>query len=494
VPDDPELIYYGERMCYVSMLARLRNHALSNIAIYGVSTGLAAVLTLVQTRVLWRALTPADFGVWALVDPLLLPLACLVLFGIDHSIVKQLQADRIPLRVVAGTLLISTLPATALCLLVIGLISQFVFHLDWTSALLLTVAGEALILMMQTAFRATGSVTQFAVLLLSRNVLYLGLLLLVQMANGSEPLSIGLVFLSRGVCVVLISLLAVAALRPTLSVNWAGYRDAVHYGFPLLLTTFIYGITDMTDRWFLAEFNGVVVVGLYSLHLKMAAIMAQAIVVPFGLWFPPERFRRLDDPDHGHRFFKRTAAALSVLCVYLSGGVWLARDIVLPLIAPGVLASPLVLACCLSAVTCLALSHALNVGLLMPGHTGKNAYCTGYAVAATVLASAILVPLFGIDGAAVSRLVGGFVLVSVTAVMSYRAMPIAFPFTRMLVYFAVSAIAAAIIDRASNSLDMLDVVVALVEWTVVTALIGTAIWVKLPTRSFIMPQAPPSVS
>jgi O-antigen/teichoic acid export membrane protein len=478
----------------VSMLARVRNHALSNIAIYGIATGLAAVLTLVQTRVLWRALTPADFGVWALVDPLLLPLACLVLFGIDHSIVKQLQADRIPLRVVAGTLLVSTLPATALCLLVIGLVSEFAFHLAWTNALLLTVAGEALILMMQTAFRATGSVAQFAGLLLSRNLLYLALLYLAQFSLGSEPLSIGLVFLSRGACVVLVSLVAVAALRPTLRIDWAGYRDAVHYGFPLLLTTFIYGITDMTDRWFLAEFNGVVMVGLYSLHLKMAAIMAQAIVVPFGLWFPPERFRRLGDADHGHRFFKRTAAALSVLCAYLAGGVWLARDLVLPWIAPGVVASPLVLACCLSGVTCLALSHALNVGLLMPGHTGKNTYCTGFAVAATVLASAILVPLFGIDGAAISRLVGGVVLVAVTAILSYRAMPIAFPFIRIVAYFVVSAAAAAIIDRASSGQGAQIVAVALIGWTVTTALIGAAVWIKLPARPYVLPQAPPSVS
>ena len=195
--------------------------------------------------------------------------------------------------------------------------------------------------------------------------------------------------------------------------------------------------------------------------------------MPFGLWFPPERFRRLSDADKGHRFFKRTALALSALTVYLSGGVWLARDIVLPLIAPGVVASPLVLACCLSGVTCLALSHALNVGLLMPGHTGKNTYCTGFAVAATVLASAALVPLFGMNGAAISRLAGGLVLVVVTAVLSYRAMPIAFPFTRMVAYFVASAAMAAIIDRAPGGVGVWHIVMALIEWTAATSVIGT---------------------
>jgi O-antigen/teichoic acid export membrane protein len=476
-------------------VSRLRLHALSNIAIYGIATALAAVLTLLQTRVLWRSLTPADFGVWALVDPLLTPLAGLVLFGVDHAIVKQLQADRRPLRVVAGTLLISTLPATAICLLVIGLVSNLAFHLAWTDALLLTVAGEALILMMQTAFRSTGAVVQFAALLVSRNVLYLALLLSFRFASGMGSLPIELVFLTRGVCVILVGLVAVAALRPVLRVDWSSYRDALHYGFPLLLTTFIYGLTDMTDRWFLAEYSGVVAVGVYSLHLKTAAIMAQAIVIPFGLWFPPERFKRLHDVDRGSAFFKRTAAALAVICAYLSGCVWLARDFVLPMIAPGVVASPLILACCLAAVTCLAVSHALNVGLLMPGHTRKNAYCTVVATVATVLAAGILVPVWGANGAAISRLAGGLVLAGVTAAWSYRVIPVAFPFTGMLLYFIASAVAAALIDRAATGHNLFDMAVELVAWTTVTAGFGLLLWTRLSrggNRSLPTEMAPPS--
>jgi len=478
----------------VSSLSRLRTHAITNIAVYGGASGLAAVFTLIQTRVLWHALTPADFGVWALVDPLLLPLACLVLFGIDQSIVKQLQADRLPLRVVVGTLLVSTLPATAGCLLVIGVVAHFAFHLAWTSALLLTVAGEALILMLQTAFRSTGAVNQFAALLIARNLLYLALLLLVQAASGPEPLSTGMVFLTRGACVILVSGVAIAWLRPTPRIDWSRYRDALRYGLPLLITTLIYGAGDMTDRWFLAAFSGVVTVGVYSLHLKTAAIMAQVIVIPFGLWFPAERFKHMDGADQGRQFFKRTAVAVSILCAYLSGVVWLARDIILPLIAPGVVASPLILACCLGSVTCLALSHALNVGLLAPGQTGKNVYCTVIAVAATVIACAVLVPWFGPDGAAVSRLFGGLVLVSVTAAWSNKIFPIAFPFTRMVAYFLCSAVACTVIDRTATDRGFLDAAVMLIEWTTVTAMLGSLLRVGLRPVGPVMQAARPPLA
>ena len=319
----------------------------------------------------------------------------------------------------------------------------------------------------------------FAALLLSRNLVYLLALWVMQMRAPPQALSLGTVFLARGGCVVAVSLVAVAALRPVLRLDWSRYADALRYGFPLLLTTFIYALTDMTDRWFLAEFAGVVAVGTYALHLKVAAILSQAIVIPFGLWFPPERFKRLDAHDGGRRFFIRTAVGLAIICGYLSGAVWLARDLVLPLIAPGVVASPLVLACCLGAVTCLALSQALNVGLLLPGHTGKNALCTGYAVVASVVAASLLVPSFGAEGAAISRLLGGLVLVGTTAAWSHRIFPIRFPLLAMVLYAAISAATALGLDQGVAGRGPVRLVFALAGWTLMTGWCASLLWNKV---------------
>ena len=456
-------------------LTRRRNPELRGIGVYGLATGFAAVLSLVLTRVLWRSLTPSDFGTWALVDPMLLPTASLVLFGVDHAIVKQLRVDRLPLAVVTGTLLATTLPATTVCLIAAGLVARFAFELAWTDALLLTMAGEALILMVQTAFRATGAVSHFAAALLGRNLLYLAVLSIVLSARGS-PMPLGVVFLTRGCCALLVGLVALAVLRPVLRINATLYRDAVRYGFPLLLTTFIYALSEMTDRWFLAEFRGVAAVGAYALHLKIAAILSQAIVIPFGLWFPPERFRRLDTPDGGRGFFIRTAVVLAAICIALAGGVWLARDSLLPLIAPGVAASPLVLACCLGSVVCLALSQALNVGLLMPSHTAKNAICTIGAVMTTVLASMVLVPSIGMAGAAVSRMLGGFVLLAITAAWSHRVFPVAFPVGALLLYVVTASGLAVVIDEGTATHGLAGVVIALGVWSLGVGVLSAALW------------------
>ncbi|MGD0104056.1 MAG: polysaccharide biosynthesis C-terminal domain-containing protein [Rhodopila sp.] len=406
---------------------------------------------------------------WTLIDPMMLPAASTLLLGTDYAIVKQLRVENLALRLVIGSLLISTLPASAFCLLAIGLAANLIFHLAWADALLLTLAGEAIILITQTAFRGSGAVYSFAALLLSRNVLYLVVLVI---ARALSPLSLDRTFFLRGGCVILVSLIAVAAIRPIPLINWARYRDALHYGFPLLLTTFTYSLSDMADRWFLAEFDGVIAVGVYALHLKLAAILSQAIVIPFGLWFSPERFRHLNDYDGGRIFFIRTAVALAVICGFLSGGVWLSRDFTLSLIAPGIVASPLTLACSFGAVICLGLSQALNIGLLLPGHTSKNVINTVSAVVATVVASAILVPFFGMNGAAISRLFGGLVLLAATAAWSHRVFPVAFPFAVMLVYFVASVAIAIGIDRVTTGHNLPGIVIALVAWTSFTFLSG----------------------
>ena len=374
------------------MMNRLRHPDVRNFLVYGTATALAAVLTLIQTRILWHSLKPADFGLWSLIDPMLLPAASLLLFGIEHSIVKQVQNDGLSLQIVTGALLATTLPITLLLIIVTYFALHLAFQLAYANALLITIAGEALLLIMQTALRATGAIAAFAAVLLSRNLLYIMILLFASYQNRGAPFSIGFVFLTRGGCVILVSLAATAALRPVLRPDPARYFDAVRYGFPLLLTIFIYSLTDMTDRWFLAEFSGVTTVGIYTLHLKIAAIFSQAIVIPFGLWFPPERLKHLKDPDGGSAFFIRVAILLGLICGYVAGAVWLARDHVLQLIAPGVAASPLILACCLGAVICLALSQALNVGLLIPGYTSKNVICNTYAILATAVSAGVMVP------------------------------------------------------------------------------------------------------
>jgi O-antigen/teichoic acid export membrane protein len=461
----------------------LHHHSnLNNIAIYGFATAIAAMLTLIVTRVLWQTFSPADFGLWALIDPMLLPAASLLLLGIDHAIVKQLHVDKLSLHRITGTLLIGTLPITALGLLMVDLILSDIYHLSWTNALVITLAGEALILMTQTAFRATGAVTGFAVMLLSRNLLYLMALLLVSRAY-SDQLSIGVTFATRGICVILVGLVAMMALRPVVRVDWTRYRDALYYGFPLLLSTFTYALTDMTDRWFLAEFSGVIVVGIYALHLKVAAILAQAIVVPFSLWFPPERFKHLDDSDGGRGFFVRVAITLAVICAFSCGNVWLARDVVMSLIAPGMAVSPLVLAFCLGAVICLAFSQALNVGLLTPGHTGKNAICSASAIGATVFAAIILVPRFGLYGAALSRLVGGLFFLIVTAAWSERVLAIGFPLYTLILYFALSIIVLPIIDKLSDH-TLLGTGCVVATWTLLSAISGFLLW-KLQNMSFV---------
>jgi O-antigen/teichoic acid export membrane protein len=465
------------------LISLLKRKETLSIGVYGLATVLSALLTLLLTRILWRSLDGTAFGVWSLIDPLLAPVASMVLVGVDFAVVKQFRMDHLPMRVVVGHLLVTGLPAALLCLAGVALIAFYGFHITWMAALLATVLGEALIRLLSTALRATGDVYWYAAIQVGRNLVYIALLLLTIHELSTVPLDNDFVFAARGACMIGVSLLALALFRPSLRFDARHYAEAVRYGFPLLMATFFYSASDMVDRVILAHFAGVELAGIYAVHLKIAAFLSQAIVIPFGLWFPPERFKHAEDVDGGNAFFIATALALTVIATVSAGGVWLARDILMSIIAPGTHASAVVTAACLGSVIGLALSQALNVGLLLPGQTLKNTYCVIFAVLATLVVSVVAVPWLHMVGASYGRLANGVVFAIVTAAWSYAVTPIRFPFAAMAGYFVVSALELVGIDAMTAGRGLLATGEGLVAWLAISTLtVAGLVMVVRPQR------------
>ena len=124
------------------------------------------------------------------------------------------------------------------------------------------------------------------------------------------------------------------------------------------------------------------------------------------------------------------------------------------------------LACCLGAVSCLALSQALNVGLLLPGHTRKNLVGVLLAMVISIVAGLVLVPRFGMEGAAISRLLGALALVGTTALLSERVFTVAFPVREMALVATAAAIAAVTVDHILGAgHGLFDAALELACWT-----------------------------
>jgi O-antigen/teichoic acid export membrane protein len=432
------------------LLATLR----SAYVIYAFATAFSALGALLLTRVLWLRLSAEDFGSWVLADAVLLVIVPALLLGTDHSLIKQVRLDKQPVGKVMGVLVSGCLPPLVIGGLIVGAFSAKLDS-EWGLALTCAIVAEALLVLVQAAFRAADRALCFAFLLVARTYGYVLLLVTSPLLLGDPQLTLSDVFLLRAGWVAGLSVLGLMALRPELSFDLQVWRRALRYGFPLLLAITIHAAADLADRVALGWYVGSAAVGIYALHLKLASILSQAVVVPFGLWFPPERLRHMEDSDGGRNFFLTVADTLLALCLLLGGTLWLCREPLLTIIAPGSEVSPMLLGLCIVATLCLALGQVFNVGLMLPGQTRHNATCMLAAALAAAGAAVALVPLLETTGAGLARLAGGVVFVVVTAAWSYRAYPVSYPFLRMSLQAALTVMSLVVLEAILSGADKL---------------------------------------
>lgn len=415
---------------------------------YGLVTAVAASATFLTVPTLIRLLGIDGFGLWSLIEPLILVGGVLVLLGTEHGAIKQIAHDRIAPGLVAGRLLAAAAPAAIL----IALAFYFGFRTAWgaTLAVLATllILAEGLLTLMTASCRAANHPAGYALGQGGRALLFLAILApgLVWSALAIDTVE-GVVATRLGITAVLAFGLAVLLrARP----GWApqAYGDAVKYGGFILVTGLLAMVVEAGDRYILAWFREPAAVGMYVVHIKIASIVGQGITTPFMLWFPVERFRHLQDPDGGSAFFSAAAILLLGMLLAISGSVWLIGPLLLELFAPGVGFDPVVSAYVLAATVAVGMSYPMNVGLLKPGLTHRNVYPSLLAAFLSIVLAIVLVPSLGAPGAGVAKVVGALAILTLLTVLSQQVHPVDFAYGRMTGLIAASAILAFTIDHA----------------------------------------------
>lgn len=441
----------------------------SRLLIYGGINAIAAFATFLTVPVLVRLLGIENFGVWSLVEPVIFFGTALALLGSEHGAMKQIayegqEAGRVVGEIAAtgmGVMLVSAVVVYAAARTIVGTGPALVI------AALAVVEG--LLALLMTAARAARATVPFAVGQIGRSLVFCMALVGVLLLGVRGTWNVGEVLVLRLVltAVILAALLAVMRPRPGLAPGRLG--DAARYGSFILLTSFLTMGLDMTDRYFVGWWYGADAVGSYMVHVKLASVVGQGIVVPFSLWFAPERLRRIGDADGGEQFFDRAALALTAVCCLFAGATFLTGPYLVGLMAPGVTFDGVTLMATLVAASAIGLTYALNIGLLKPGYTHLNVLPILAGLAAGLPLSALLVGPLGPDGAALGRLAGTLVFLVAVARLSNRVHPLAFSYMTILAMAVASVLLALGISRALPDVGLLGTVQRLAAFGVALA-------------------------
>jgi O-antigen/teichoic acid export membrane protein len=107
----------------------------------------------------------------------------------------------------------------------------------------------------------------------------------------------------------------------------------IRFGLPLIFVMGGVLVTQTSALYFLSHFSGLAQVGVYSLGLKLAAIVEMILILPFEMAYEPFVYGQIGNPGLW-RTISRLLTYLMLAFTFLACGiVFIARD-VLPLIAP----------------------------------------------------------------------------------------------------------------------------------------------------------------
>jgi O-antigen/teichoic acid export membrane protein len=216
-------------------------------------------------------------------------------------------------------------------------------------------------------------------------------------------------------------------------------RGLSRFGLPIMLATIGSFLVDSSDLWLLRAFRGLEEVSLYGTAYRIAKILQVLIIQPFILAWPAVMWSVAKRPE-SHAVYARTLtfAVATIACAAL--GVSLFRVELISIISTEeFLPAAWVMPWIVYGFTLLLSTYVLNTGISLSGRTEFMAWTMAITVLVNVGLNLLVIPAFGMRGAAISTFVAYAVMAVGMTVFSQRLHPIAYDWRRLVRLAVVAA-------------------------------------------------------
>ncbi len=459
---------------------------------YLVGLALLSVASVVLVPLYTRKITPAEFGVYALVDITVLGLLTVASLGMNVAYLKwfaEAKAAEVP--ALFSEMLLAGCGAAA----ILGLAFSLMLRSGWGShwfgmptqsfawILLPIVLTENLETLLLVHLRALRRSMAFCVASAVRLVAVVGAsvwYLSVQHRGLSG------IFWGRAVGdlvgVAVLAAMCTGAFR--VSFSWNKIAGMVRFGMPLVFSALMATMLDAAGRYFLSHYASLAEVGTYSLGTKLSGLLRVLLVAPFGVAWGGVMFQIAREKNARVIYSK-------LLCyVFLVGVV---AAVVTDLFTPALLAvfaTPAyfgarhIVSLLLLTQAVGMLQYPASVGIYLKSFTKVFTLIYGGAFLLDLAMNRLLVPRYGIAGAAISWFVAWSTLVLGTAIVSQSLYPLHYE-AKPFVLAGMACVAALLFRRMGMSALTISglactmcfavVVAAAVAWFIVSNFRATAL-------------------
>jgi O-antigen/teichoic acid export membrane protein len=417
-------------------LKRLGRHS----AIYGLGGLVSRVIAVLLLPLYTNYLTPTDYGRVETLVALTAILTIVLRGGISSAFFRfyfDATDDAGRTRVLRTSFWFTMVASTIGLALLVALaepVSTLLFG-DGDAADLVRAAGVALWAQMNyeqltALFRVEERSVAFVSASLANVFLTIGATVLLVVALDKGPLGV-IVGNFTGTLLVYASLLGYRRQQLGLQLDRPLLREMNRFGIPLVPTALFLWLTNFSDRFFLVKLADAAEVGLYSVGVRIASAMVLLLTAFRTAW--PAFAYSIREDDEAKRTYAWVLTYLVVITAWVATALallspWLVRLLTMPAFyEASTVVGPLAFAS-----VAFAGYIVIAIGVGRARRTQFNWVITGVAAAVNVVLNLILIPPYGMMGAAVATVAAYTTMFLGMAWWSQRVYPVPYQWRRVV--------------------------------------------------------------
>ena len=216
-------------------------------------------------------------------------------------------------------------------------------------------------------------------------------------------------------------------------------KELVYYGVPLVPLSLAYYIMTYSDRYFLRHFSGLDEVGLYGIGYRLSSAIG-LIVMGFQHAWGPFVISTYKDTDAKETFAKTYDYVAIVICFAVLVLSLFSREVLRVFTTPKYFGAYVVVPFIAASVAAPTLGGYFAVGIGIAKKTIHRAWSSGVAAAINLILNIVLIPRFGMIGAAIATIVSLIVLGMISILISQRYYHVDYKFSKHFVMYFIAAL------------------------------------------------------
>lgn len=421
------------------MLAKFRT-LLGHTLIYGLGNYGIKVVGFLLIPLYTRYLDPTDYGVMALVSMYTQAMFICMNLGQSVSLFRfyyDHDSEEGRARVVAAALwivLLFAVPLSALPFLFPGILAgwllddESLWFLMWIATG--TVLAKVLLRMPFSIMRAQDQSKRYAAWSLARNAL--ATVFAVILVAGFHLQATG-VILSQFVGEIIMCVLLTGMTFRTLRVgfHWKDIREQLVFGLPLVPAGIAAFVLDLTNRWFLKEYYSVAEAGIFSLGYRFAEILT-FVVTAFQLSWPQFLFSHRKETNAPEVYAHMTKYYLASILFLWLGLSAFAPEMLRIMATPAYYSAAMLIPVIALAMALDGMAFMFNIGQLFAKKTIYRSITVCIAATVNLALNYLLIPRYGMIGAAWATFAGFLIQAGVTLAISQWLYPVPYRYDRLI--------------------------------------------------------------